>query len=151
MARRILIWQEEPPRGRLCSDHGEKIRRYADRADTLWLTISGQIIDSTGSDGDFLKTVVPVLDVEILCGGKPILQNVQTGRTVPENHQPACVFIGKRAKQQRIGDAENRCIRSNADGQRQNGCQRESGVLGERPNRKAEILNERVHGKVAPS
>jgi hypothetical protein len=60
-----------------------------------------------------------VLDVEVLCGGKPVFRYVQAWRTVPEYDEPSSVFVRKRPKQQAIYDAEDCGIRADSDGQRE--------------------------------
>jgi hypothetical protein len=37
--------------------------------------------------------MMAVLDVEVLCGGKPVLRYVQAGRAVPEYDEPFSIFI----------------------------------------------------------
>jgi hypothetical protein len=64
--------------------------------------------------------MMAVLDVEVLCGGKPVLRYVQAGRAVPEYDEPFSNFIRKRT-QQPIEDAEDCGIRADSDGQRVRG------------------------------
>src|ERR1700722_1006819 len=73
--RFILFRKKEPPRGCGCAEHGKKIRRNSNSADTSRFTFSRQIVVCAGSNGDFLETVMPVFDVEVLSRGKPVLRN----------------------------------------------------------------------------
>jgi len=49
----------------------------------------------------------PFLMSKYLRGGKPILGDAEAGRAIPEDDELGGVFVWKRAKQKRAGDAED--------------------------------------------
>jgi len=49
--------------------------------------MTGEVVVAPDSDRYLFKTMMPMLDVEILRGGKPILGEVQAGRAIPQDRQ----------------------------------------------------------------
>src|SRR5215471_19587798 len=92
--------------------------------------------------------MVARLDVEILRGGKPILSDPQSRRTIPQEHEPVWVVVWKRTEEQRISHTEDGGVRTNSDCQRQDRCQREPRVLGERAKGESNVLHPSVHSRV---
>src|ERR1700728_3931725 len=88
------------------------------RPHALRVAIAGKIFVSADGDGHLLESAMPVLDVEILCRRKPILGDIQSGRTIPQNYQSIRIRIRERAQQKRIRNAEKRSARANSDRQR---------------------------------
>ena len=62
------------------------------------IAVAGEIVVGAEGDGGIFEAGVVVLDVEILCRGKPILRDAEAGRTIPEDDELGCVFVGKRAE-----------------------------------------------------
>jgi hypothetical protein len=127
------------------AQHRQKTRRDPDGADPFGLTVAGQVVVSPDGDRDLLETLMRAADVEILRGREPVLGNAQAWRTIPENHQPIGMLIRERSKQERARDAEDRRVRADADGQRDERRSRESRIPGEGANGAPQILHHPAH------
>ena len=112
---------EEPPDRGVCAEQREKIRRDADRPDALRLAAAGQVFVAADRDRHLFEAPARGLDVDILRRRKPVLGDAEAGRAVPENGEPIGVLIGKRPKDERVRDAEDRGVRADAERDRQHG------------------------------
>ena len=140
MAGIIFVRQEESTQAGLDPQHREEIARGVDRPDALWVSCSGQIFVAADGQSHLFESVVAIFDVEILCGRKPVLRDVESRRGIPENHQSVGILVRQRLQEKRIHDTEYRNGCSHADGDRQNGGHAECRVLLEHTQGKAEIL-----------
>ncbi len=141
---RILRGNEQPSKRGLRPQHRQQVGRGTDDADPLGVAAAGERVVTADRDRDLVETGVAVLDVEVLCGGKPVLGDVESGGTLPEDHQPIGVLVRQRAKQQRARDAEERGVGADTDGQRQNRGEREARMRHEPANRVPEIVEHRL-------
>jgi hypothetical protein len=60
--------------------------------------MTGEVVVAPDSDRYLFKTMMPMLDVEILRRGKPILGEVQAGRAIPQDRQSFRVLGGVAAE-----------------------------------------------------
>lgn len=102
-----------------------------DDADPFRIAIACQVLNSANGNSYVCKTALLRPDVKVLRRGKPILDDVEAGRSVPKDHQPLGVLAWKRVQKQRIDNTEDRCVCADADGQRQDRGQGESRGLQE--------------------
>ena len=145
MAGDIFVGKKQAAHRGAIAEHRQKIRRDANRADAFGVAVASEIVVGAEGDGGIFEAGVAVLDVEILRGGKPILGDAEAGRAIPEDDEPAGVFIGKRAQQKRAGDAEDGSVGADADGERQDCGDGEAGIFGEGAECVAEVANQGVH------
>src|SRR5262249_50875042 len=61
---------------------------------------------------------------------------------VPEDHEALGVGVGKGPEKERVGDAEDRGVRADAEAERQDGGEREAGALAEGTERVSKILDD---------
>jgi hypothetical protein len=115
----IFVGKKQSAHCGAIAEQREKIRGDANCADAFGIAVAGEIVVGAESDGGVFEAGVAILDVEILRGGKPILSDAEAGGAVPEDDELAGVFVGKRAKQKRAGDAEDGSVGADADGERQ--------------------------------
>ena len=142
---RIFVRCQQPAECRTSTEHGKKIRRDANDADSFRVTLPGQVVVAANRDRDLLKSMVPCLDVEILRRGKPILGDVQSGGTIPQNHQPVGAVVRQRTEQQCVCNTEDGGVRTDPNRQRQYRGQCEARVLGERAKSESNVLHPGVH------
>ncbi len=129
------------------AEHRQQVRRHADRADALGLAVAGQVLVAADRERDLLEPAVARPDVEVLRGREPVLHDAEARRAVPEDDEAVGIRVGQRAQQERAGDAEDRGVRADAQRDREHGGEREPGRLPEGPERVAEVLRERLHGR----
>ena len=56
---RIFVGRQQPAECRTSTEHGKKIRRDANDADSFRVTLPGQVVVAANRDGDLLKSMVP--------------------------------------------------------------------------------------------
>ncbi len=66
-------------------------------------------------------------------------------RRVQEHHDAVRIGVSQRLEQDRVHDGEDRCIRSDSEGERGHGSDCEAGALQEHPNGVLEVFEEGFH------
>jgi hypothetical protein len=141
----IFVRCQQPTESRTSAEHWKKIRGDANDAHSFRLALPGQVVVAANRDRNLLKPMMRSLDIEILRRGKPVLGDAQAGRSIPQDHQPVCIVVWQRTKQQRICDAKDGSVRSNPDRQRQHRYHCEPRVLCEGAKSESNILRPLAH------
>ena len=136
---RVLFRREQPAERGADAEHRQQVRGDPDGADTLGRAVAGQVGVGAERDGDLLEAPAAGLDVEVLGGREPVLGDAEPGRSVPQDRQAVRVLVGEGTQQQGARDAEDRRVRADAKGQRQDRRDRKSGRGGKGSDRVAEV------------
>src|SRR4029453_6952744 len=81
----VVVRREERAEQRTNAQHWQQIRRHADGADPLGLSVAGQVRVRADGNSYVLKALLTVPDVEVLRGREPVLGDAETGRRIQED------------------------------------------------------------------
>jgi len=144
-ARNVLVGDEEPAERGARAEHRQQARRDAHRADSFRLAVAGQVVVAADRNRDLLEALVGRPDVEVLSSREPVFGDPEAGRTAPEDREAARVLIRQRPQQQRARDAEDRAVRADADGQRDDRRGGKSAVSCKGTQREPHVLRKTAH------
>ena len=140
-----VFWPEDATHGGL---HAEQLKEIGDDVD------AGGGNGSAGADteaeivgrresvvaGHILEGMVIHTEFVVRVGGEGSAGDAAFGGWRRDPHQPVRITEGQRAQQQCIDDAEDGCVGADAEGQNENGDQRESAIAAQRTKSIADIL-----------
>ncbi len=84
-------------------------------------------------------------DVDVLAGREPVLLHTEPGRALPEDRYSVGVLVRQRAQQKRVGDAEDRRVRTDPERERRDSHRREGRLRGEDAKSVTKVLPPRFH------
>ena len=73
----VFVGDKQAPDFGAHAQHGQQIRRDADRAYALRLAFAGEVVVAADGDGHLFQSAMTGLDVEVLRGGEPVLGDAE--------------------------------------------------------------------------
>ncbi len=142
----ILIGQERSPQHRPDAKNIEEIRAdcLPERALRGLVSLPGKTRVHEARGGEAVEAARATANVDVVQVRDTAVAHFSGGRRRTHCDQFAGRGHCERSQDQAVGDAEHRGVRADADGDRQDGDQREAGVLRQHPCTVAEVLRYRL-------
>ena len=137
---RVFLRSEIASKLRLNAKQIEEIGRNTAPIETFGFTVPSEIKTALRHRGHPREDAVLALPIEKISRRRRVLREPEMGLLVPHHHELVRVLERQRAQQDGIDHAEDRGVRSDPERERGDRHNREAGVLGQRPQTVADIL-----------
>ena len=135
----VFIIVEQAADGRLSSQCGEAVSRYAHTGQTMRLALAGEVVTSPVVNADVFEDRLlrpPIAEVRV---GDRHGGEVRAAFAQPD--EPLGFRVGQRTEQHGIHDAEDRRVRSDAQCDREHGHRGEAGIVQQLAEGEFEIIH----------
>ncbi len=146
-AGQVLVRGEPAPPDRRGAQHAGGGGRHESDAKPLGRAVAGQAHRAVGKGGEPGERPRPLAQVPVL--GHAQLRQRLLGAVSPQHHQPVRLGVGQRTEQHAVGDAEDRRVGPDAEGQRHHRDEGEPGPLPQPAKGIAQVLQQPVHSDLS--